>query len=81
MTHVTISLNSSGHGSAMLSAGVGNDLSVSWVLTDTQLAYLAAQAVSIIETRNRMGLFNAEEMKGMILKALSAGPSVGKSDV
>lgn len=70
MTDVSISLSPSGRDSTRLAANVGNDLLVSWHLTDEQLMYLAAEAVRIIKNRAQNGILKASGMEEIILEAL-----------
>lgn len=70
MTEVSISLTENGRDSTLLSAVVGNELQIKWQLTDMQLALLAARAVSIVQSRARSRVFNAEGMRSEIIKAL-----------
>lgn len=70
MTEVSISLTENGRDSTLLSAIVGNDLQVKWQLTDQQLTLLAARAISIIQSRARSKVLNAEGLRYEIIKAL-----------
>lgn len=69
MSEIAISLSSGGHQGTHLRATVGNELLVAWVLTDAQLAYLAAEAVSILKARSQSGVLKAVSQEE-ILKRL-----------
>jgi hypothetical protein len=68
MTDVIISLSESGRNSTTLRAAVGNDLHIAWILTDVQLAHLAAEAVRIVKRRAGQGLIEADGLRAALAR-------------
>jgi hypothetical protein len=72
MTQVSIGLNEAGRNKVSLSAGVGNDLQISWVLTDEQLAFLVARGVAILKSRAEFHALGAMSRRDELLSILGA---------
>ena len=47
-------------------------MQVRWVLTDAQLAYLAAQAVRIVKHRAGMGLMEADGLRASLMSLIGS---------
>lgn len=70
-TLVSIGLNTAGFDRVALVGSVGNDMNVTWYLTDSQLGFLLGQGIQILRSRYQSKQLDMADMKNQLLELLN----------